>query len=211
MAKTTGAWAAGTGNGGIDTGSIAASTTYHWFVIRNPSGPTVDVLFSLSATAPTLPSGYTQFRRIGSVRTNASSQWIIFIQDGDQFMWDVPFPDVLATNPGISAVTRTLTVPTGIRVNALLSVGANGPAANADLTGAIYVSDLSLSDVAPHYANASSYAAYMPAQTGQVVMASRSRCMTNLSGQVRSRCQLSSTNTVASITTYGWVDLRGKD
>ena len=70
ISKTTSAWAAGTAAGGLDTGAIAASTWYHFFEIMNPATGAVDVLFSLSATAPTMPTGYTLFRRIGSMLTN---------------------------------------------------------------------------------------------------------------------------------------------
>lgn len=35
MTKTQASWAAGTGNGGLDTGVIANSTWYHFYVIHN--------------------------------------------------------------------------------------------------------------------------------------------------------------------------------
>ena len=131
ITKTTGAWAVGSGSGSLDTGAIAVSTWYHVHLIRRTDTGVVDVLISLSATAPTLPSPYTQFRRIGSMKTNASSQWTKFIQTDDRFMWDVPVVDVNATNVGTAAVLRALTVPTGIAVLAHLAVffgGANmGP------------------------------------------------------------------------------------
>src|SRR5438477_221009 len=54
ISKTTGAWAVGSGNGGLDTGAIANSTWYHVYVIERPDTSIVDVAFSLSATAPTI-------------------------------------------------------------------------------------------------------------------------------------------------------------
>ncbi|MBP8183746.1 MAG: hypothetical protein KAX88_06565, partial [Rhodoferax sp.] len=122
IAKTTSAWAVGTGNGGLDTGAIANSTWYHWFVIRRPDTGVVDALCSLSATAPTLPANYTQFRRIGSGLTNGSAQWTKFFQDGDLFQWDVvPTMITGASPPGTSAITETLTVPTGVKVRAIIN------------------------------------------------------------------------------------------
>lgn len=59
------------GVNGRDTGSEAASTWYYVYVIWN--GTTVASLFSTSATSPVLPSGYTFFRRVGSIYNNASS------------------------------------------------------------------------------------------------------------------------------------------
>jgi hypothetical protein len=120
--KTTAAWALGSGVGALDTGSISANTWYHAHLIQRVDTGVVDVLFSLSPTAPTLPTNYTLFRRIGSMRTNISAQWTRFIQDGNTFMWAAPVNDVQVANPGVTAVTRSLTVPTGIRVLARTSV-----------------------------------------------------------------------------------------
>jgi len=74
MTKSLSAWAAGTGNGGLDTGTIAASTYYYIWLIKRTDGTAVDVLLSLSGTAPTMPANYTIKRCIGRIRTNASSQ-----------------------------------------------------------------------------------------------------------------------------------------
>ncbi|OPY00362.1 MAG: hypothetical protein A4E60_02350 [Syntrophorhabdus sp. PtaB.Bin047] len=48
----------GSGAGGLDTGSEAISTWYHLWAIARADG-TKSVIFSTSATAPTLPTGYT--------------------------------------------------------------------------------------------------------------------------------------------------------
>lgn len=61
---------AASGADGLDTGTSAASTWYSVWVIWN--GTTTAGLFSLSATAPTLPSGYTHKARVGWVRTDAT-------------------------------------------------------------------------------------------------------------------------------------------
>lgn len=62
------------GAGGLDTGSEAANTWYAAFVIADSTAVnTPKGLFSLSATAPTMPSGYNKFRRLGWVRNNATS------------------------------------------------------------------------------------------------------------------------------------------
>src|SRR5260370_140508 len=70
--KTFAAWAVGSGNGGLDTGSIADNTWYHVFAIERTDTGVVDALISLSPTAPTLPANYTKKRRIGSIRTDAT-------------------------------------------------------------------------------------------------------------------------------------------
>jgi hypothetical protein len=57
----------------LDTGAWAFSTWYYIHVIWN--GTTADGLFSLSATAPTLPSGYTYSARIGAIRTQSATNY----------------------------------------------------------------------------------------------------------------------------------------
>jgi len=67
---------ASAGANAIDTGSVAANTSYYVFVIYNPTTTTTAGLFSLSRTSPTLPSGYTKKRFLGYVRTDGDSDFI---------------------------------------------------------------------------------------------------------------------------------------
>ena len=76
-------WAVGTNAGGRDTGAIS-DTWWHVFVIKNLTTGVVDALFSTSPTAPTMPSGYTVFRRVGSVY-RVSGVLEYFHQLGDYF------------------------------------------------------------------------------------------------------------------------------
>lgn len=69
------------GLNGLDTGSIAANTWYYAFVICNPAGDTYGLL-SLSATSPTLPEGYTKFRRVASLRVDGDSKIIPVVYSG---------------------------------------------------------------------------------------------------------------------------------
>jgi hypothetical protein len=87
------AWAAGNNQGGRDTGAIA-DQSYHVFVIRNPTTKVVDALFSHSLFTPTLPSGFTQFRRIGSINRRGAGGIIPFTQRGDDFEIKSPINDV---------------------------------------------------------------------------------------------------------------------
>lgn len=81
------AWSVGAGGGSLDTGTIANSTWYHVHLIKRTDTGVVDVLTSLSATAPTLPANYTLFRRIGAMKTTAGGVWTSFTQIGDEFLW----------------------------------------------------------------------------------------------------------------------------
>jgi hypothetical protein len=69
-----------TGVNGLDTGVQTASTTYFLYLIGN--GTLINSLVSLSSTAPTMPGGYTYKCRVGSIRTNVSTQLYSFFQAG---------------------------------------------------------------------------------------------------------------------------------
>ena len=70
--QSSGSWTAGTNQNGLDTGARANSTWYNIFEIVKNSDNTSDILYSLSRTAPTVPSGYTLVAWIGAIRTDAS-------------------------------------------------------------------------------------------------------------------------------------------
>lgn len=82
--KLDAVFAAGNGNGGLDTGSKAVSTKYAVFAISKVDG-TSDFLFSTSATTPAMPTCYIYKRRIGWIKTDISGNIIQFYQDGDTF------------------------------------------------------------------------------------------------------------------------------
>lgn len=208
LTKFLTAWAVGDAAGSLDTGSIG-NNWYHLWLISRSDTCVVDVLLSLSATAPTMPTNYDRKRRIGSFKTAGSNTIISQIQDGDAFSWSVPLNDVAATNPGTAAVTRTLTVPTGIRVFAVGSVIGNGGTA-ADSPISCYLSDLSTTDVAANGSTGAAQAAVYNYSVGGFG-GSTHGVFTNTSGQIRSRVQVSTANTILYINTTGWIDRRGRD
>lgn len=208
--KALTAWAVGTGNGGIDTGAVANTTWYHVHLIRKDSDGSIDVLYSLSATAPTMPGGYTARRRIGSFKTNGSAQIIAFSQVGDEFLWDAAVVDIDSTNPGTSAVTRTLNgVPTGIQVIAVGSAGVYG-GTNAII--AYLFSSLDISDQAPQTPGTAALSGFTSGTTAitSTWFLTDFRIRTNTSGQIRSRIHLSGAADHVGVITRGWIDTRGK-
>jgi len=70
------------GLNGLDTGSAAASTWYSVWDVYNPATLTNGCLLSLSATSPTLPSGFVADMRVGWVRSDASVHFWRSIQNG---------------------------------------------------------------------------------------------------------------------------------
>lgn len=206
ISKTTSAWAVGTGNGGLDTGAIANSTWYKFFLIMRPDTGVVDVIFTTAAlaTGPSMPANYTLFRYIGSGKTDGSAQWVTFIQDGDMFEWAAPTNSVNTTNPGTSAVSATLNTPTGVNTLAWIGVLLNN-VTNNNVNA--YLSDLSVTDSAPDTS------AFFSLLTGAAAATSISTAdfyiRTNTSSQIRYRLNASGASDLIRITTKGWFDRRG--
>lgn len=126
ITKSIGAvWAVGTGNGGLDTGAVAVGTWYHVYLIERPDTGVVDVLFSLSATAPTMPTNYTLKRRIGSIKTDGSSHILAFEQfPGGVFKWVTPPTDRSSTSSAASALLA-LSIPLGLPTRPILNLRMN--------------------------------------------------------------------------------------
>lgn len=82
-------WAVGTNQGGLDTGSKANSTWYYVWLIKRADTGVVDVLFSASASSPTMPANYTIKRLVGFFRTDGSAAIEAFTQIGDDYVWGV--------------------------------------------------------------------------------------------------------------------------
>ena len=80
-------WVAGNNNGGLDTAAKAANTMYALWLIRNSATGVVDAIFSTSYTSPVLSAGFDQKALIGSVRTDASSNILNYIQRGNKFFY----------------------------------------------------------------------------------------------------------------------------
>ncbi len=146
--KTTAAWAVGSAQGGLDTGAIAATTWYYVYLIKRVDTQVVDILYSTSATTPTMPTNYTLKRMIGAVKTNGSSQFIqwIMYNDGTQ-MWVTTLADVNDSTLTTARKSYTLTSIPPIQVKANLYVYANS--ATAAGTGVEFYGDTGISDSAP--------------------------------------------------------------
>lgn len=207
--KTTGAWTAGSGNGALDTGAIGATSWYHVFMIRRPDTGVVDVLVSLSATAPTLPSGYTQLRRIGSMKTDSGSTWIAFIQRGDRFEWLTPVAGQVA-NPGILVFPITLSVPLGIVVEAKVFAGVLASAL-ADQMISLYLTEAGFPDAASNISTNATLAGWAPGLSSALSLGNVNYVFTNTSSQIRCRLQQSASGTTFHYRVFGWRDARGRD
>lgn len=94
------------GAGGLDTGAIAGSTWYAVWAIAKTDGGTA-LLFSLSSTAPTMPSGYTHKARVGWIRTDSTANKypLSFKQSGRRVQWVTTSGGNLTKPPLISSGT----------------------------------------------------------------------------------------------------------
>lgn len=117
-------WTAGTGLGGRASAvSLSANTTYHMFVIAKVDG-TVDAGFDTALNAVNLLSdatGYTKYRRVGSMKTDSSANWLGYNQFEKWFYYKLRKNDLTATSISTSRTAITLTVPIGIEVIANIS------------------------------------------------------------------------------------------
>ena len=198
------AWAAGTNAGGMFTGAVGVTTWYHVFLIRKDADGTIDAGFDTSVTAANKPAGYSNYRRIGSVKTDGSSNIVQFYQYGDSFQWKAVFSDCDQNNPGVAAVLVTLSVPLGVVTKAMMNFRVNNQAAAVD---DCYVSDPNVNDEAPNLNYLDTILVYVVGQPG----ASYVEMGTNTSSQIRYRLRGSGAGTNVKIGTKGYIDRRGRD
>jgi hypothetical protein len=199
-------WVVGNNQGGLDTGVIQNATYHIWLIQRSDTG-VVDSLFSLSPSAPTMPTNYDRKRRIGSVvRSSGTIQ--AFTQRGDEFFWKSPVIDVNATNPGTSTVNRTLSVPTGIQVTAIVSTWLFDTG-NIGASLQFYLSSLDQNDIAAG-GTLFTGAVVTPGGTGNISASAMANIRTNTSATIRSNISASGAGTVLRIVTHGYLDTRGR-
>lgn len=188
-------WAVGDGNGGLDTGAIANGTYHLWLIQRSDTGVT-DVLFSTSATGPTMPANYDRKRRIGSI-IRAAGTIRGFQQVDDTFM----IGGVTDRNSvaGFASALLNVNVPTGVVVRPLLRnllVMAAASAATVSMGSGSWGS--ALIDVQQVNSSAT-----------DIVFISD--IWTNTSAEIYYQVGIGAGSIAGnSLVTFGWIDTRGK-
>lgn len=124
-------WAVGDAAGGLDGGSVGANTWYHDFIIHDPTNGITDAIFSSNSSAPTLPTNYTKYRRIGAVLTDSSNNILPFLQTQDDFFWADPtdHQGINAGSTSASAANATFDTPLGVKTRAHLYANVDTNAA----------------------------------------------------------------------------------
>jgi hypothetical protein len=181
------AWAVGNNQGGLDTGSIADDDYYIWLINRSDTNVT-DVLFSASATAPTMPANYNYKRLIGWFK-RVSSAIVAFKTyetsgGGLEYAWVTPTLDIDDTGLTTARQLDAIKVPVGFSVVATINAGVENSATPAK----VWIYNPDHADVAP---GATSPGA-APLQNVPYNVASNDwafqlRVRTNTSGQIAAR------------------------
>lgn len=207
-------FAEGTGAGGLgDTVSLPTSGTLHVFAITKDADGTVDVFGDTDVSGANAPSGWTVVERIASLPTDGSANLVAvhpreLAGGAVHYLLDVPVRDVAATNPGTSAVLAALSVPSGIQVDAELTVHINASSNFFRLL----VTSPDQADTAP---GATAYTLHADDNGGSPGESVWGRWRTgdpnqspDLSGQVRYRLDASGAGDDVYIVTHGWIDDR---
>lgn len=202
-------WAVGTGNGGLYAAtSIQGLQSYHLFVIKRTDTDVVDAYYDTSPTAVNIPSPYTIYRRIASMRTTTAANLIDYVQDGDLFQFKTGRPDVVTTNPGTAAVSAYLnSVASGVNFHAIINI-ATVQSAVSNTT--LLVSDLAIDDqtassnIAPY---GQQYNVNASANNGVGWAIVR----TSTNNQIRYRISGSDGSTIVRMSVQGYWDRRGRD
>jgi len=167
------------------TFGIAPSAWYHFFVIRNDTTGATDAGFDTDVDCANIPAGYTYYRRIGSMKTDATFNILNFFQAGDIFRLYLPVRDINVANHAYT--TRTLpSCPTGHIVEVY------GRAVVAGDFG--HIKPVGASD-----GNESTSVAPLVVDTG-----SGWRCLTNTSAQISTMA--GGSTTAFRVTVEGWRD-----
>lgn len=201
-------WTAGSAVGGMASGvAFVSGTTYHVFVIAKPDG-TADAGFDNTITAANLlatASGYTKYRRVGSVMTDGSTSIRQFTQNDNFFQWKVPLQDLVITSLPTTASLYALTVPSGVKQisKAYYWFRRTGTGETVGLITSPEQDDTTPSGTVYNMRSNQDSNNYIDSQPYQGLM------LTDTSGRIRLR--FNSTDDDLENLTMGWFDFRGEE
>jgi hypothetical protein len=178
---------------GFTTGAFEVSTTQGGSAV-NTSGSQSG---TQSATSnPALPSGYTYFRRLGSLRLNSSSHFPLFLQIGNLFELILPIADISGYSLTTTAVLFSLSVPIGIKITARAGVAIE-VSGNADVL---------FSDPDVSISGTGQFNLAIISPSGAILVGCQMELVTNNAGQVRG---VSTATTTLYENTLSYTDTRG--
>ncbi|MGE0487325.1 MAG: hypothetical protein AB7Q81_24435 [Gammaproteobacteria bacterium] len=191
------AWAAGDDAGGLFSGSKAINTWYHVFLIRKDADGTIDAGFDTAIDATNRPVGYSDYRRIMSIRTDGSGNIRRFKQAGDRVWWTAEIVESTALPSVLTLLT--VTIPPAVRSLAICSgligvdnaEGADLVIAHPDLTGEHIV-----------------LRAAMSSGAGKITAGTQFLAPSNLVSQIKYRWNQTGTLSDQSLSVVGWIEDR---
>lgn len=196
-------WVAGDGLGGLATGTVAADTTYHYFIIKKDSDDSIDVVIDTSITCANIPTGYTKYRRVFSLLTDSSANIPAFtaISEGGGVRVNLNSRvlDVNTTAPTAVPVLFTVSTPLDIELTVRGTVQL------------VYSGTCGFLITSPSETNNNASSSNNTVRTLASVDISNSyfEKITNTSAQLRHDSEIF-TVTSLIIATEGWSDSRGQ-
>ncbi|CCM77131.1 hypothetical protein [Rhizobium mesoamericanum] len=197
------AWAVGTNQGGLDTGSPANTSYFVWLIQRSDTG-VVDVLFSASSTSPTMPTNYDRKRRIGAI-IRESAAIVAFKQVGNVFK-RAPAVSLNSTS-AVASTLVSLAVPVGIVVqpilNSFMQIPAAASASNLIGDAAVGSANTTIHQLVSNFGTTEVNAERVTIPGG---------FFTDTSGNIYfARVITSGSITTNTMTVLGWIDDRGQN
>lgn len=190
----------GTNNGMLDTGTIA-NTTYHIFLIHNPTTLVSKILASTSVSSPTLPSGYTKKARIGSI-IRASGAILAFKQfDKDFILRGAKIVDRAISAPPTTAISQTVTAPLGISTRAISLIGMRPTSANGYTY--LIIEPTTHTATTPTATNYTRMAVHFAGSPNS--LSGETRTETNTNAQILINANISNSHDL-EIIAVGWID-----
>jgi len=129
------------GLGGLDTGTVAANTLYAVYIVGDAiTGLETSAMISTNMTTPLLPYGYNVFRKIGYIRTDATSDFLLGYWSGNNnsrlFMYDAPIATAVTAGAATTdtAVTLATFVPAVDKTPVWIKFAMTPAAASRTLT-----------------------------------------------------------------------------
>lgn len=211
-------WSAGTNQGGLLNGTAvpkAINSTYHCYKIYNATTGVEDSAFLLgiAGTAPdptsVLPTGYTKFKRVGSVLTDGSGNIRAFTQIDNFFKY---FSGISDLNTGFVAgsTTPTVSTPLGIITLGIFNIGLDISSISTGNNIWSVISDFNQTSSLGIVANRQ--ATVNVSKIGSFTNVASNPCssFTNLASQVRifnNEGVLGTTLASIALLTHGYIDI----
>ena len=196
-------WAADNGvtpTGGLDLiGSAGNNDLYVW-AIKNPTSGLSGTLFSLSSTAPTMPTGYTLKRLINwfkrSGGTIVAAKQYETAGGGLRTMWSSPTLDINLANT-LTTTRRTDAVKVPLNLTTIAHLFVQMSDASATFSAYVYCPDLT--DLAPSttVAPLNNFGVFTG---GGLFIATQIEVLTDATGKIAARADLATVDSYLVVT-----------